>query len=95
MPRTRPRLYAVARADHASGVRRTGEGIRLDTAMEAGRGRSALLRQHDRQADRPRRRPTRRPWRCCATRSSQFEVTGVATNIAFLRASPLIPISPG
>ena len=45
----------------------------------------AVLRSDDRQADRPRRGPRRR--RCAGSprRSREYEIVGVATNVAFLQ----------
>ena len=84
---SRPRLPAVDR--HASRIWRS----RQPTARRARRHRRArrrrdhaVLRSDDRQADRPRRGSRARRCATLPTRSPTYEIVGVATNVAFLRA---------
>ena len=59
-----------------AGARRAEKGVRLDTAIEEGTRRPALLRQHDRQIDRPCAPTGRAPSRACETALDAFEVEG-------------------
>ena len=88
---SRARLPAVDRHARASGAcPASGASVRVDTGVRAGDDDHAVLRSDDRQADRPGRGPASARCARLLEALADYEIVGVATNVAFLSASSRI-----